>query len=379
MSDRSRMRRATLTVALAVAASIGGLARAGDEPTPWGLAADEVLAAAKAEDAAALARLAAREEPDPWLVADELLVRGERTVAEAFAKNAVPVESAALSAYVTKQAETPATVDEARWRTAVTQAIEAREGGSPDRGLAILDAASARKGSIVAVRSAFERGQALEALGKAEDATAAFAAAATEAEAIGWLRMATDGRIRAGGSEYGRAGHESALTHWRAAVATSRRRGDDRTVAGLLCNIGYVEQILGRPDAAITGLSEALSISERAADQASVGYTLGRLAFVYSEQGDVDRALAAYERAREVYDGLGDAASAGRALVGVGRMLMQRGDYGKANDGLARALDLAADMGDSTDRAWAAAALGRVRFALGDHANALTWVKGALS
>ena len=44
-----------------------------------------MLAAFQAKDQAALKALAERDDPDPWLVADELCFRGEHSAAEAFA------------------------------------------------------------------------------------------------------------------------------------------------------------------------------------------------------------------------------------------------------------------------------------------------------
>jgi len=48
-------------------------------------AAAVVLDAVRAGDGAGLRRLATRDAPDPWLVADALWARGEQEVAEAFA------------------------------------------------------------------------------------------------------------------------------------------------------------------------------------------------------------------------------------------------------------------------------------------------------
>ena len=48
-------------------------------------AADAVLKAVEATDSAALKALAEKDEPDPWIVADELCYRGEHDTAEAFA------------------------------------------------------------------------------------------------------------------------------------------------------------------------------------------------------------------------------------------------------------------------------------------------------
>ena len=63
-------------------------------------AADQVLAAVQASDTETLKALAERDEPDPWLVADELCFRGERGAAVAFAKAAPRPDTERLAEYV---------------------------------------------------------------------------------------------------------------------------------------------------------------------------------------------------------------------------------------------------------------------------------------
>ena len=67
-------------------------------PTPE-QAADAVLVAVKAKDDLALKSLAAKDGPDPWLVADELIRRGEFDAADSFAKAAPRVDVEKLPAY----------------------------------------------------------------------------------------------------------------------------------------------------------------------------------------------------------------------------------------------------------------------------------------
>jgi CHAT domain-containing protein len=80
--------------------SLVAIAGAAGEPTPPSpgpeQAADAVVAALKASDAEALEVLAAKDDPDPWLVADELIWRGEHDAAEAFARAAPRADVEAL-------------------------------------------------------------------------------------------------------------------------------------------------------------------------------------------------------------------------------------------------------------------------------------------
>src|SRR5262245_29366016 len=61
---------------------------------------NEVLASVRAKDDGALKALAAKDLPDPWMVADELIHRGELDAAEAFAKAAPRVDVERLADYV---------------------------------------------------------------------------------------------------------------------------------------------------------------------------------------------------------------------------------------------------------------------------------------
>ncbi|MDH3592940.1 MAG: hypothetical protein OER88_13730, partial [Planctomycetota bacterium] len=92
-----RMRAGPLVIVLLLTSA----AFAQDKPKPLTpeRAADEVLAAFKATDQAALKALAKRDNPDPWLVADELCARGEHDTAEAFAKAAPRKATEKLPAY----------------------------------------------------------------------------------------------------------------------------------------------------------------------------------------------------------------------------------------------------------------------------------------
>lgn len=88
-----------LLIAVAPAAAEDETKQPAKPPTPE-QAADAVLTAVRAGDEAALKELAARDRPDPWLVADELCFRSEHDAAAAFAKAASRTAVEKLPAYV---------------------------------------------------------------------------------------------------------------------------------------------------------------------------------------------------------------------------------------------------------------------------------------
>ena len=92
--------------ALVVVLLLVGTAAAQDKPKPKPKpdtpeqAADKVLAAFKAKDQKTLKALAEKDDPDPWMVADELCFRGKHDAAEAFAKAAPRKDVEKMPAYV---------------------------------------------------------------------------------------------------------------------------------------------------------------------------------------------------------------------------------------------------------------------------------------
>ena len=130
-----------VAIALLLGASLAGpprpapVDRAVPKPPTVEQAADAVLAAVRAKDDAALKALAAKDEPDPWLVADELLRRGEADAAEAFAKGASRVDTDALPGYVASQPDGPG--DPGR-RERLANASAALVSKAPDRTLEAL-------------------------------------------------------------------------------------------------------------------------------------------------------------------------------------------------------------------------------------------------
>ncbi|MCZ6463025.1 MAG: hypothetical protein O7A09_01705, partial [Proteobacteria bacterium] len=174
------MRAAVLFALLAVVAF--GADRPGD-------IADDVLDALREKDTKRLEELAKRDEPDPWLVAEDLCSRGEHAAAAAFAKAAPRRSVARLPAYVERR----------------------RKAGEPERGsklLAQVKRARRRKDlqgafnlvedfevdssslGIASVRLVTGRGELLMALGRPGEAEKDLLAAARYAERLGWMEVA---------------------------------------------------------------------------------------------------------------------------------------------------------------------------------------------
>ena len=125
-------------------------------------AADQVLVAFEENDARSFRALAASENPDPWIVADELCARGKHDAALAFAIATPGRTTERLPAYVASLLTVPVS---STARDALSELKRARAGifagGGLDRA-AVLDAtklAHSMADSVVAVRLLVGRGR----------------------------------------------------------------------------------------------------------------------------------------------------------------------------------------------------------------------------
>ena len=77
------------------------------KPQTTAQAADAVLAAVAAKDDAGLKSLAAKDDPDPWVVADELCARSQFDAAGAFAKACAGKPFEKLPSFVVAERASP--------------------------------------------------------------------------------------------------------------------------------------------------------------------------------------------------------------------------------------------------------------------------------
>ena len=150
-----------LVVVLLLVVSVAAQDKPKPKPDTDKQAADKVVAAFTAKDEKTLASLAAKDKPDPWLVADELCFRGEHDAAEAFAKAAPRKDTERLPAYVlSRRGKLP----NAEAREALATANKALRAGDPKAALAAIEAVDANATDVVSVRLLYERGVALRSL-----------------------------------------------------------------------------------------------------------------------------------------------------------------------------------------------------------------------
>ena len=175
---------ALLTVLL-----VAGRAAAGPETPPP--TADSVAAAvAKAwqeKDEAEVKALAAGDNPDPWAVADALLVLGAKEAAEAFAKAAPRKDVETLPAFVTRWS---AGEPDRAARQTLAKGNAALVAMRHAEALEAFSAAPAEAMAFLRLRCAFGAGLSLAWLGRYAEAADKLCGVASECEALGWLARA---------------------------------------------------------------------------------------------------------------------------------------------------------------------------------------------
>ncbi|MCC6217159.1 MAG: tetratricopeptide repeat protein [Polyangiaceae bacterium] len=336
-------------------------------PTPDRAAAD-VRTAVRSRDSAALARLAARALPDPWLVADALLETGDRDVAEAFAAAAPRDASRALFEHVKRwrssSADRPA-------REAIAAAIESLRTGAPQSALAAVESCGTPGlDAIVGARLASVRAQALRRVGPPDRAVAAGIEAGEAARRLGWLaqaarELASTGRYALMHDDVD--GARRAISAW---VAVEEVRGAPAEASDALRELGIALEAAGQADGALDAYSRALERAETAEDARRTANAATSLAGYYDAHGARPEARELYLRALALQVSVDDRRARAATLGNLGGLEALMGRPGDAREHLEEALALARALGADDVAATTLSNLGLVHRNLGELAEA---------
>ena len=255
--------------------------------------ADAVLAAFEAKDEAALKALAEMDDPDPWLVADELLRRGESDAALAFAKAAPRKDTERLPAYIGERKDAP-TDTEARGALARATAELAK--GDAAAALAVLRGIAVDTASVLGMRLRYVEGLALREAGRLEESAARLLAAADLSESLGWWARVTEALHECGGSAWRRSDFRTMLSALERRLAVEEARGHRAGMAETLGNIGIAYHALSDYPQALSFLGRSLALEEKLGDRAGVADTLGNIGGVHDSLCGLRWARCFYER-----------------------------------------------------------------------------------
>jgi tetratricopeptide (TPR) repeat protein/DNA-binding XRE family transcriptional regulator len=203
-------------------------------------------------------------------------------------------------------------------------------------------------------------------------------------------------------------GHwDQAAEQYRTALSAARQAGDRPGEAGVLDELGLLQELTGDYDAATASLDgaielfhdlgdlpgeayarnhlglvqtdiadypaatashrQALALARDAGDQLAVAVSLTDLALVQALTGDRPGAIASYQEALALLRDVGSEFDEADTLVGLGAVRRLTGDYAAALADERQALDLFRRLGDRLGQAWALDELGQVQQLTGDY------------
>lgn len=337
-------------------------------PATLNQAADVVLAAVKAGDAKALAALTTIDDPDPWIVADELVRRKEPAAALAFARAAPRADTERLAAYLMAREGTP---DDAARRDrlkAVNRAFATEDMAAALEALG--PAAAAPIDDVLGLRLAMARALALGTLDRLPEAEAAFGATAEAAERIGWLARGYDAQVARGEAASTRGALDVALDAWQHARDVAEKRGDVGGGASANLALGGVHADARRPALASECFERALVLARRAGDHGIAAQALLRLGGLHDAGSNYAKALECLQGAVEEARAAGEPAWEASALDGIGVVHMRLGDFAKALAFLERAKAAHEALGSPADVAQTLGKIGMVYDLLADYPKA---------
>ncbi len=317
-----------------------------DEPvgtaaTPGAAAADELDAAVRRalelmaeseDDDGALIALALGPDPDPWLLADELLARAGPAAARRFARAAHESkgDGVGLAAWLAGGGDArEAPARRAAFREA--QALAAQ--GEAAAALARLDVAHGGVHDVLGARCSFARGEQLRALGEAERAIRSFERAAQIAGELGWARGRSLALHEAALQAFRRAQHGRAADLWQERLEVERGRGTTPDLIATWENLGLARANLGEFAAALACHTEALDLCRALQDTAGIARSLVNLGVVHDRRGDARGAEHAYREALALLEASVETA---RPQLAIGSRSMACEQWGDFTDAIAR-------------------------------------------
>jgi len=338
-------------------------------------AAAKVVAAFEAKHGGALGALAERDDPDPWLVADELCARGEHDAADAFARAAPRKDVEKLPRYVAaRRGEVP----DAAARRALAVATAALASDHPEAALDALRQSPAHGDPVASILAASARGEALRRAHRPADDAEAFLEAARGASDLGWISRASVALGEAGGGAFDHSDYPGALAAWERKLEIDEARGDRRAAATTLRKIGNVHYALGDGSKSLAYNRKSLELMEALGDTNGIAAALNNIALVHDSRGDYQQALAFHERSLELEEESGNLAGVAISLANISGIHLQLLHYEKALECTERMRAIAEELHDARGVARAIQAIGQIQCNLGNHAAALAHGEDAL-
>jgi CHAT domain-containing protein/tetratricopeptide (TPR) repeat protein len=310
-------------------------------------AAGKVLAALEANDAEALAALAKRFNPDPWLVADALCAQGRHDAAEALAKADARKDLEKLAAYVRSRRG----VDDKDARAALAKAQQALAKRRIGSAVGAIRRADTSGTSVVSVRLLHAKALALRTARRSDQAMTAFVATADAAEKLGWLARAADTLRDAMMVAY-QGADPAGVAIAKRKLEVEKVRGIPGRIAISVGHVGTMHKALQQYEESLPYQLQAVELKKAAGDIKGVADTTGNIGVLYQFLRRYDEGIKYQQRAIAVYEELGFLGRVPWLLGNIGVMQRQRKEFKEALTNFDRAVKLAEKAKDEAALAW---------------------------
>ena len=285
---------------------------------------NRVLVAIERKDDEALRALAELTEPDPWLVADNLLGHDYGPAAVAFSRaSPVPIRGP-LVAFTEGWKETAATRLE---RERLNDAAQFLRQKLQDSARIMLEKAKPPAHSVIGVVELTLRAEVEEGLGALSKAIDDRGAAGEASSKIGWKTQAlesfwNEGRIARAALQFGRA-----RDAWRRRADVADAIGEPLLIAQAALDVSVASKEMGDLVGAEIGLRRAAALFEKVGVPLDRSSALTDLAYTYQSLGRFARGLTSAEAAIDIALGEETAAKAlggERLTAAVGALMLAR-------------------------------------------------------
>src|SRR5262249_52015971 len=174
-------------------------------------------------------------------------------------------------------------------------------------------------------------------------------------------------------------GHwDQAAEQYQTALLAACQAGDLPGRAGVLDELGLLQQLTSDYPAATATLAEAIGLFRDLGDLPGQAYALNHLGLVRVDMADCPAAAASHRQALALARDAGDQLAEAVSLIDLGLVQQMTGDYRAATASYEQALPLARSAGSAFDEADALCELGTVRRLTGDYPGAIACERQAL-
>jgi transposase len=175
-------------------------------------------------------------------------------------------------------------------------------------------------------------------------------------------------------------GHwQQTAAQYRTALRAARAAGDRTGEAGMLDELGLLQQLTGDYADAIATLTQAIELFRELGDRSGQAYAVNHLGLVYGHTSDFQAAIDCHQQALELALAAGDELAEAVSLTDLGMVLLMTGDLPASIENYRRALPLFRSLGSKFDEADALTELGTALRLTGDYEAALAHEREGLA